>query len=283
MVTRQKYPGTSRLIQILSICFFVFASSPSSATYYGGHHYQHHYDYYGYPYHRPYYNYHHGHDRGYRAHYGVHAHLGGDAAYVVLGVLGAALLAHILTKDTSSSRNTSPEVYSYYPPVKVVRPAAVVYKKPVNKKTIYHYSKNEGWDWLAKGNADYALDIFAIQSQQNLNAGEPKVGFAIAAATIGEKDRAIHAMRKAVRIDANALNNIDINTIKPTVKKLTEDFQSGTNNKPEDADVAFMMASLFYLQQDYETANTLIAENDQSQSANNLRELLKSNIGKPLN
>ncbi len=94
---------------------------------------------------------------------------------------------------------------------------------------------------------------------------------------MGEKERANRAMRKAVRIDANTLNSVDINTIEPTIKQLTENYQSNKNNT-NDTDNSFMMATLPYLKQDYATANTLIAENDQSQSANKLRELLKSKL-----
>lgn len=267
----------TKLIQILCICCFIFASPLSYATYYGGHHYKHHYRHYSYPYHRPYYNYHHGHHRRYHGHYGVSAHLSGDAAYVVLGVLGAALLAHIFTDNKSQYSETTHKAYATTPSINVVTPASVQYQKQRNK-SIYHYRENEGWERLANGNADYALDIFAVQSQQNLNSGVPKVGFAIAVATMGEKDRAIRAMRKAVRIDANALNSIDINTIKLTINKLTEDYQSTINNNPVDTDAAFMAATLSYLQQDYETAKSLIAKNDQSESANKLRGLLKSNI-----
>jgi hypothetical protein len=35
-----------------------------------------------------------------------------------------------------------------------------------------------------------------------------------------------------------------------------------------------MVAALSYLQQDYATANEVMAKSDQSQSANNLRELI---------
>ncbi len=290
MANNQKHLKIGRLIQLLCICCFVFASPPVYATYYGGQHYKHYYGHYSYPYRRPYYNNHHGHysypyrrpyynrHYGHYGHYGVSAHVSGDAAYVVLGILGAALLTHIFTNNKSAYKDTNPKTYSTTPPVKVVTRAPVKYRTP-DKKTIYHYNynENEGWVRLAKGNADYALDIFAVQSQQNLNSGKPKVGFAIAAATMGEKERANRAMRKAVRIDANALNSVDINTIEPTIKQLTESYQSNKNNTI-DTDTSFMMATLSYLKQDYATANTLIAENDQSQSANNLRELLKSKL-----
>lgn len=282
MASNQKHPEISRLVQILCIACFVFVSPPSYATYYGKHHYQHRYGHYGYSYYRPYYNRYYGYHQGYHGHYGAQAYFSGDAAYIVLGVLGAALLTQIFTNNKSYYKKPYPKAYSYTPPVTVITPAPVNYQTPVTK-TIYHYGENEGWERLANGNADYALDIFAVQSQQNLNSGEPKVGFAIAAATLGEKERAIRVMRKAVCIDANALNSVDINTIKPTIKKLTENYKSNINDNPVDTDTAFMLAILSYLQQDYETANTLVAENDQSQSAINLRKLLKSNVKNPLN
>lgn len=285
MTKQQKHFRIGRLIQALCLCCFVFISPPASATYYGGKHYKHHYGHYSYPYYRPYYYnnyrhyrypYRHSYYNRHHSHYGVSTHISGDVAYVVLGILGAAILAHVFTNNKPTYRNTYPKTYSTTPRVKTVKTAPVKYRTPV-KKTIYHYNENEGWERLANGNADYALDIFAVQSQQNLNSGTPKVGFAIAAATMGEKERAIRIMRKAVRIDANALNRIDINTIEPTIKQLTENYQSNKNNI-NDTDASFMIAALSYLNQDYATANTLIAKNDQSESAKNLRELLKSKL-----
>ena len=273
MAIKQKQLKITRLIQVFCIFSFVFISQPSYAAYYGGHHhYRPYYGYHSYPYHRPYYNYH----RGYHGHYGVGAHVRGDAAYVVLGVLGVALLAHIFTNNKSESKESYPKSYPHKPPVKVVTQKPVKYQKPKNR-TYYRYSENQGWEMLAKGNADTALDIFAVQSQQTLNSGKPKVGFAIAAATVGANDRAIRAMRKAVRIDVNALNNIDIHPIKHTIKELSANYQAKLNNNINDKNTAFMMATLFYLEQDYDKAKALIAKNDQSQSANNLRALLKNN------
>ena len=278
MAGKQKNHFAKRLIQVICASSLIFASAPSYATYYGGHHYRPHYGHHSYPYHRPYYNRHHGYHRGYNRHYGVSAHLGGDAAYVVLGILGVALLSHIVTNNKSQHKDNYPRSYSYTPPVKAVVPTPVKYQKQKQKrKTLYRYGENQGWEMLGKGNAITALDIFAVQSQQTLNSGKPKVGFALAAATMGEKERAIRAMRKAVRIDANALNNININSIKPTLKKLIENYQSNIKDNVIDKDTAFMVATLTYIEQDYDKATTLIADNDQSQSANNLRDLIKSN------
>jgi len=94
------------------------------------------------------------------------------------------------------------------------------------------------------------------------------------AATNGEMDRATRAMRKAIRVDAAALDKININNIKPTIEVLSENYKLILNNNKNNTDNAFMIAALSYLQQDYITAHNMIAEDDHSQSANNLRELI---------
>ena len=255
----------------LTISLLLFIASPNYAVAYGGHG-----SHYGYGYGVGYG--HHGY--GYSGYYSHHGGIG-TAGYVFLGILGVAVLSQILNNDNYRDRHYR-RPHSYHPPTyKQSRP----YTPPTHSgrvstniksraKPVYSYSDNEGWDWLAKGNAAHALDIFPIQSQQNLNSGIPKVGFAIAAAANGEMNRATRAMRKAIRIDADALDKININNIKPTIETLTENYQLIQNNDKNNTDNAFMTAVLSYLQQDYATANALIAENDQSQSANSLRKLI---------
>ncbi len=277
MLFNQKYHWVSRLFKTLLVCFFILSSSPSYAGYYKGHHYGHGYGHHGYRHYPHNYGHRYGYRHGYRGHYGVHAHVSGDAGYVILGILGVAVLSHIISNNNYRQKQYR-RTHSYYQP-KLYKPSrqteqVITYKKTVTKPT-YFYDLNEGWDWLAKDNAGYALDIFAIQSQQNLNSGIPKVGFAIAAASNGDTDRATRAMRKAIRIDATALDKININNIKPTIEALSENYKLILNNNTNNTDNAFMIAVLAYLQQDYATANDMITENDQSQSAINLRELIK--------
>ncbi len=112
-----------------------------------------------------------------------------------------------------------------------------------------------------------------------MSSGIPKVGFAIAAATNGEMDRATRAMRKAIRLDVTALDKININNIRTRIETLSEDYKLLLNNNKNNPDNAFMVATLSYLQQDYETAHNLITESDKSSSANNLRELIARKKG----
>jgi len=254
----------ARGFKTLSISLLLFIASPNYAVAYGGHGYS-----YGY-------GHSYGH-HGYR-HYGHHSHHGdiSTAGYVFLGILGVAILSQILDNDNDRDRRYR-NPYSYNQPKPQKSPTQPrhlsVDDKPISKP-VYAYGDNEGWDRLANGNEDYALDIFAIQSQQNLNSGVPKVGFAIAAATNGETDRALRAMRKAIRVDAAALDKININNIESTIETLSKNYTLILNNNKNNIDNAFMAAVLSYLKQDFKTANKLIADNDKSQSAHNLRELL---------
>ena len=255
-----------RAVRMFSIPLLLFIASPNYAVAYGGH------------------GYHHSYGHGYGVHYSSHGHIG-TAGYVFLGILGVAVLSQIFNNDNYRDRHYH-KPYSYNQPTykqsRTYTPPAHSRRVSVHERTkvkqIFTYADNEGWDWLAKGNAEYALDIFAIQSQQNLNSGIPKVGFAIAAAINGDMDRATRAMRKAIRVDATALDKININNLRPTIKTLSENYKLNLNTN-NNADNAFMIAALSYLQQDYETASNIISENDQSQSAINLRRLITKKQG----
>ncbi|MCG8379039.1 MAG: hypothetical protein MI865_06150 [Proteobacteria bacterium] len=251
-----------------------------NAGYYGGHHYKYGYGHY-YPHYRHHYGYgyHHRYHRGYHSHYGVSAHVGGDAAYVVLGLLGAALLYHVFSNNRYDNKKYD-RVYPRKKPVVLKTPS---YKKQTvvtsNSRTIrnYHYKDSEGWDWLAKGNSGYAIDIFAIQSQQNLYSGVPKIGFAIAAANNGEIERSIRAMRRAIRTDPESLNKLPIShEHRFAIREFPIKDKLITNK--ENDDNAFMLAVLSYLQQDYIVANSYITDADHSQSTTNLRRLINSRI-----
>ena len=280
MYNSQRYRQTRRSLKIFLFSLLLFAASPNHAVAYGGHgyHYGHGYGYHGYRHYG-----HHGY--GYGAYYSHHGGIG-TAGYVFLGILGVAVLSQIMDNNNDRYRDTR-KTHTYKQPTYNQSRSYTLQTQPrqfsidnkSKSKPVYIYSKNEGWDWLAKGNASYALDIFAIQSQQNMNSGIPKVGFAIAAATNGEMDRATRAMRKAIRIDVTALDKINIKNIRSRIETLSEDYKLLLNNNKNNPDNAFMVATLSYLQQDYITAISIISENDHSQSANKLRELLAKKEG----
>jgi hypothetical protein len=252
-----------RILKLFSISFLLFTASPNYAIAYGGHGYSygHGYGHHGYGHHR------------YRGHYSHHGGIG-TAGYVFLGILGVAILSQVLDNNNDRDRRyRESRTYNQPRPYKPsTQPRRGLVEKKPKPAPVYKYSENEGWDSLAEGNANYALDIFAIQSQQNLDSGIPKIGFAIAAAKNGELERAIRTMRKAIRVDAAALDQIDVINIKPTIEALSKDYEFSSYNN----DNAFMLATLSYMQKDYGSASAMISEKDHSESANNLRALINN-------
>ncbi len=259
----------------LSISIVLFFAPPNLAFAYGGHHS------YGYGYSTG-YSYGHGHrSYGHHGHYRSHGHIG-TAGYVLLGVLSFAVITSVLNNNNNDykpyrkSHAYNRDVYKqprpYIPPA---QSRNIVIEKPATKR-VYVYGGDAGWNWLGKGNADYALDIFAVQTQQNLNSGIPKIGFALAAASNGEIDRATRAMRKAVRMDAVALDAINTSQIESTLAIMSEKYQQNLSSHQNNTDTAFMLATLAYMQHDYATASVIISRNDHSQSAVNLRKLIKN-------
>ncbi len=240
-----------RRFKPVCIAALLFLTSPPSYAY-GGYHYGYHHGYYG------------GH-----VSYGYHGH-DDTAGYVVLGILGALLLGHIFSQDDDyryPRRTSEPVVYTP-PPAPVVVPAR-------QRVPQYNYAADEGWNKLISGDAGHALDIFAVQSQQNLESGIPRIGFALAAAAIGERERAVRAMRKAVTTDPEALNLVQNDEeLMTTIDFLNDVYKEELTVNPANSDNTFMVAALSYIREDYSTANNLLSDNDQSFSAIKLKELL---------
>ena len=213
-------------------------------------------------------------------HHDYHVGLGGDAALVVLGVLGAAALVAMLGNSYERDRYYSrayrlPRSKPAYRPFRSPGHAPATVK--VQKRPVYDYPDNAGWDRLTMGRSEYAMDIFAIQSQQQPDNGLPRLGFALAAAKKGETARAARAMRRAVRLDADALDRLPVNRkLKTTLADLSADNPPGIPDA--DPNRAFLLATLFYLQEDYTSARQQLTPNDTSDSARALRRLLENQL-----
>jgi hypothetical protein len=59
---------------------------------------------------------------------------------------------------------------------------------------------------------------------------------------------------------------------------LAEEYTAALQYKDQDFDYSFMVAALSYLNEDISTASEMITNADQSQSANNLRQILSLNL-----
>ncbi len=226
------------------------------------------------------YGYHHGHH--YHGHRGVHGHVshhGGvsTAGAVILGILGIVLLAEILDDDRYDHRDRQARV----PPATVYQSTATrpaPYARPAPTKPAYlrqHYAGAAGWQKLDAQRPVEAMQIFAVQSQQQLRAGLPRVGFALAAALNGELDRGIWSMRQAMQREASALNQLTVTeSLAKQLQLLHQNYASTDVTTPEHD--AFMLAALSYLQQDYTEARQYLDQADNSTSSRALRKLIET-------
>ena len=262
----------SKKLLFLLLPLLIFPAQ-ARAGYYSG--YSYFYDWH-YPRHYNYYHHHNYH------HHGYHAGISGDAALVVLGVLGAVALVSMLDNSYKRERYYSrayrpPRYTSTYRQFRHRRPDYASAQVKVREKPLYDYPDNEGWDRLTMGRSEYAMDIFAIQSQQQPDNGLPRLGFALAAAQKGETARAARAMRRAVRLDPDALDRLPINRkLKTTLADLSADNPPGLSNANPNR--AFLLATLLYLQEDYTLARRQIAPDDTTASAQALRRLIKNQM-----
>lgn len=255
------------ILQALVTGIFLFAANPGYAGYYGGYHHGSHY-----------YGHGHGH---YGAHFSYHGHGHGSAlGYALLGLTGVVLLAHLFDHTDYYPRRTYVNPYSYQPTVVKAPPREIVYPVPQNtvprKTVIPRYGSDEGWDSLNRGDTDRAQDIFAVQSQQQLNSGIPKIGFALAVSMNGDLDRGARSMRRAVKVDVDSIQAIKINKdLDAQLARLTNVYQSRIHESPDNS---FMVAAISYLQQDYKRANDAIniaiASGDGDKSTQLLQELI---------
>ena len=83
-------------------------------------------------------------------------------------------------------------------------------------------------------------------------------------------------IRKAIRIDSSALNEINTINIDQEINNLATIYELMFNKDKYNAGNAFMSAILSYLQKDFVAANNYISNNDHSQSAISLRALMQT-------
>ena len=136
------------------------------------------------------------------------------------------------------------------------------------------YSDERGWDLLNRRKPRKALSIFALQSEFDINSGEPKVGFALAAAMTGAYDRGVWSMRRALRVDPNSLKQLTFSDkLQRSIVKLIDAYKLKGNT-----DAMFMVAALQYLLNNRVDANAALGEvlsqGDKNESTHNLKRLL---------
>jgi len=134
---------------------------------------------------------------------------------------------------------------------------------------------NTGWALLKSGASRDALNVFAQQAGNDAKNGTPKVGYALASAASGDLERGVWAMRRALRIDPDALHYLSAESdLHAVINSVIADYRASEEHLRSHNDAAFMRASLYYLQHDTEAARYALPDNDDLPSTHNLEHLI---------
>ena len=138
-------------------------------------------------------------------------------------------------------------------------------------------ARSAGWRLLAEGRHTDAVSAFAYESEQDPQLGEPRIGYALAAAVRGDLSSGVWAMRRACRYEPAALGQIDIDEgLRPHLEQLVGKYAASDVG---DRDAAFMSAALHLLLGDTPAARAAVQRasqsGDHSQSTRSLQEMLQ--------
>ena len=138
-----------------------------------------------------------------------------------------------------------------------------------------------GWSLLASGEAHKALKVFSIQTRNNPNNSILKVGYALAAAQTGDIHKGVSMMRSALRSDPDSLHKLTLDEdLQGTVKELIQRYEDDRNDTTlATAATDFMIASLYYLLGDTESASLVLPVQDKDNSTRNLDRLIRESMG----
>ncbi|MDH3888132.1 MAG: hypothetical protein OEU78_06505 [Gammaproteobacteria bacterium] len=138
-----------------------------------------------------------------------------------------------------------------------------------------------GWLLLGKGEAHKALKVFSRQTRNDPANSTLKVGYALAAAETGDLHKGVSMMRSALRSDPDSLHDLTLDEdLQGIVKNLIPRYEDDRYNTTlATAARAFMIASLYYLLGDAESAGLVLPAQDTDSSTRNLDRLIRKSTG----
>lgn len=134
------------------------------------------------------------------------------------------------------------------------------------------------WDHLAEGRIGVARSSFAAAAQASPQKGAPNVGFALSTAAGGDLIGGAKAMRRALRLDPGAFQEVKVDTrLTPLLGDIARRYEAAPAGAISRSDTAFMLASLSYLSGDLPDARTAIAgDRHNYPSTRNLKEIVET-------
>lgn len=126
----------------------------------------------------------------------------------------------------------------------------------------YHANIDFAWSALTQGEYLTALQSFAIAAESQPQSGGPKTGYSLASASTGNLQKGVWAMRRALRIDSEALLQLQLtDNVNRLIAQLIDQYNAQAYH--DQADAAFMVSALHYLQQNYQAAKQALVQAEQ--------------------
>lgn len=227
---------------------------------YGSYHRHHHRPHYGYPHrshyygyaYRPRYGYYRAHP--YRSYYwGPSYRMPSYAGYIYGGTtFGSGIRVETFKIPGGAEAIPLPGAQGVAPLQENIGAP-----QPGNKDAT-RTTSSRGWTLLDKNRPDAAMLVFAAQAQNDPANGRARIGYALAAASMGDLNTAARAMRQACQIDAKALHYIKLGEgTKRKVPELIASYRAMID-RLDSSDAAFMLAALDYLHNDLAAARKAI-------------------------
>jgi len=156
---------------------------------------------------------------------------------------------------------------------------AYSYEEPVYSTNKPYGIDSLGWTYLAQGNFQSAINMFAKDIESYPDAGIPKVGFALASAAAGNLTEGVQSMREAFRVDPDSIHTLYFDEkLLTIIDDLIEQYEYELQQKNKSPDEAFMVSTLHYLKYNYgsahEAINRAIMDGDKSLSMGELHRLV---------
>jgi hypothetical protein len=137
-----------------------------------------------------------------------------------------------------------------------------------------------GWQALAEGRDQEALLVFRSLSEDAPYHALPKVGYAIAAAALGDTHQSIWAMRRAFQTDPDSVRDAPLDdALRERLRGLAQELEPKPSYDYGTSDDYFLLAAIHYLSDDLSEASRAIEravqKADVSASTHNLRRLIR--------
>jgi tetratricopeptide (TPR) repeat protein len=144
-------------------------------------------------------------------------------------------------------------------------------------------SANDGWEYLASGDAREARRAFDQSVTAYPSDGLPKIGYALSAALLDRDQEAAEYMRRALREDPESLREIPLSEdLRVQLRPLLDEYLRNSKQNPSDVDALLMLAVLHTIDGNdamaYFAIDRAVDIGDRDVASGNLKRMIQQSL-----